>query len=231
MESLTENARYYLEVFKNSFLKDEDYEYFMKWLSHKINHNESINQGIIMYSPHMSFKDFCINMFKNINPKLCSDDDSNGKGLNDKYSIIKLHFIDDALERRIYYCYSLNEYQYNKIIPDDKKSERSFRSDERPRSERFRIKIYENGKEVEKEAILERTKNKCDWYITTNSLDLVKNPKIGGHEFKVIQRCPIYKKSEIADCPYLNKMIIINDNFKLNDEDIKSIYEYIENYE
>ena len=220
MESLTENARYYLEVFKNSFLKDEDYEYFMKWLSHKINHNESMNQGIIMYSPHMSFKDFCINMFKNINPKLCGDFSYNARGLDDKYSIVMTHFIDDAIRRRIYYCYSLNEYQYNKIIPDGKKSEIS-----------FVITIHENGKEIEKKATLKRTKNKCDWYISTNDFDLVKNPKIGEHEFKVIQRCPIYKKSQIAECPYLNKMIVIDDDFKLNDEDIESIYEYIENYE
>jgi len=208
MNTLTPHAKHYIEVFKNSFLKDEDYDYFMKWLSHKINHNESMNKGIIMYSPGTSYKDFCIDMFENINPKLCNySDKTDGKMLFDKYSIIKVHHIDDVIKRRIEKCYKYNTYECYKMVSN-------------------------NENNNEKYSKLIESKNKCDWYISINNLSLIGyDSTFINTNFKIIERCPIYKKSELEKCPYANKILFIEDGFKLFEDDIVSIYNYIEEYE
>ena len=214
----TPNSNLYLILLKNSFKNEEDYDFYMRWLSHKINHRESMNQGIIMFNPH-PHELFNLDIFKSIDPKLCNYDEKeqNCKMLLDKFSIVRTSYIDDDIKRRIDKCYKDNIYEWYNIVKDENLKDAASANEN------------VNDKKIRKiESI-----NKCDWYITTDDLhtnlseynDLVHKSK-----FKLIIRTPLYKKSEIANCDSLQKILMVPDEFKLDENDIKAIYNYIEEY-
>ena len=110
MSNLTESANKYLNIFKKSFKKEDDYDIFMKWLSLKIsNKDKPLNKGLIIVSNNDKSNSI-INLLNILSDENVIKTNHIYDNIDDNTRIITIDNLDDAKLRRISYAYKFDEF-------------------------------------------------------------------------------------------------------------------------